>query len=161
MVDIKWSTDALLDLDAISEYISKGSPEKAKKFIQEIFEKVERKIKNLISQGNDLTITQITSGELWYGIYALKSKQKQIVEAKKLNSFISNLSEIKTLDSNSSKIYDEICADLDKSGKQVPQFDLLNASIAISNKVILITKDKKHFPRINTFSEFDFLELWE
>jgi len=41
MVDIKWSTDALLDLDAISEYISKGSLEKAKKFIQEIFKKVE------------------------------------------------------------------------------------------------------------------------
>lgn len=41
MVDIKWSTDTLLDLDAISEYISKGSPENAKKFIQDIFKKVE------------------------------------------------------------------------------------------------------------------------
>ncbi len=41
MVDIKWSNDALLDLDAISEYISKGSPEKAKSFTQEIFKKVE------------------------------------------------------------------------------------------------------------------------
>ena len=41
MVDIKWSNDALLDLDAISEYISQKSPENAKKFIQEIFKKVE------------------------------------------------------------------------------------------------------------------------
>ncbi|KKM66336.1 hypothetical protein LCGC14_1482210 [marine sediment metagenome] len=123
--------------------------------------KIEKEIKNLISLRTDLTITQITSCELWYGVYALKSKQKQIVEAKKLNSFISNLSEIKTLDSNSSKIYGEISAELDKVGKRVPQFDLLNASIAIANKVILITKDKKHFPRINAFSEFDFLELWE
>lgn len=41
MVDIKWSNDALLDLDAISEYISQDSPENAKKFIQEIFKKVE------------------------------------------------------------------------------------------------------------------------
>ncbi len=123
--------------------------------------KVEKKIKNLISQGTDLTISQITSCELWYGVYALKSKQKQIVEAKKLNNFISNLSEIKTLDSNSSKIYGEICAELDRSGMRVPQFDLLNASIAIVNKINLITKDKKHFPRINAFSEFDFLELWE
>ena len=123
--------------------------------------KVEKKIKNLISQGTDLIITQITSCELWYGVYTLKSKQKQIVEAKNLNKFISNLSEIKTLDSKSSKIYGEIYAELDKSGMRVPQFDLLNASIAIANKVILITKDKKHFPRINSFSEFDFLELWE
>lgn len=41
MVDIKWSNDALLDLDAISEYISQDSPENAKKFIQEIFKNVE------------------------------------------------------------------------------------------------------------------------
>ncbi len=36
MVDIKWSNDALLDLDTISEYSSQDSPENAKKFIQEI-----------------------------------------------------------------------------------------------------------------------------
>jgi len=41
MVDIKWSDDALLDLDEISEYISKDSLEIATIFIQEIFEKVE------------------------------------------------------------------------------------------------------------------------
>ena len=123
--------------------------------------KVEKKIKNLISQGTDLTITQITSCELWYGVYALRSKQKQIAEAKNLNDFLINLSEIKTLDSNSSRVYGEICAELDRTGMRVPQFDLLNASIAIANKVHLITKDKKHFPQISTFSEFDFLELWE
>lgn len=130
-------------------------------FLRKNYPKVEKNIKNLISQGIDLTITQITSCELWYGVYALKSKQKQITEAKKLNNFIINLSEIKTLDSNSSRIYGEICAELDRSGMRVPQFDLLNASIAIANKVALITKDKRHFPRIVKFSEFDFLELWE
>ncbi len=129
-------------------------------FLRGDYPKVEKKIKNLISQGNDLTITQITSCELWYGVYALKSKQKQISEAKKINNFIINLSEIKTLDSSSSRIYGEIYAELDKSGMRVPQFDLLNASIAIANKVTLITNDKRHFPRINAFSEFDFLELW-
>ncbi len=129
-------------------------------FLRGDYPKVEKKIKNLISQGNDLTITQITSCELWYGVYALKSKQKQIVEAKKINNFIINLSEIKTLDSSSSRIYGEIYAELDKNGMRVPQFDLLNASIAIANKVTLITNDKRHFPRINAFSEFDFLELW-
>ena len=44
---------------------------------------------------------------------------------------------------------------------RVPQFDLINASIAIASKVPLITMDKNHFPRINDLSEFDFLELWE
>ncbi len=41
MVDIKWSNDALLDVDAISEYISQDSTENAKKLFQEIFKKVE------------------------------------------------------------------------------------------------------------------------
>jgi len=119
------------------------------------------RINKLINQGVDLRITQITSCELWYGIYRLKSKKKRISETKKLNTFIQNLSEILTLDNNSSKIYGDICAELDNKGLRVPQFDLLNASIAIAYKVILITRDKNHFPRINDLSEFDFLELWD
>ena len=42
------------------------------------------------------------------------------------------------------------------NGLRVTQFDLLNASFAIANKVALITRDKNHFPRINNLSEFDF-----
>jgi len=118
-------------------------------------------ISELIKKGVDLKITHITAGELWYGVYRLRLKEKQISEAKKLNKFLSNFPEIFTLDENSSRIYGEICAELDKQGLRVPQFDLLNASIAIANNVILITRDKNHFPRINKLSEFDFLELWE
>ncbi len=139
----------IVETNIVIEFLRGNSPE------------VEKKIKNLISKGIELIITQITLCELWYGVYALKSKQKQILEAKKLNNFLINLTEIKTLDSSSSRIYGEIYAELDKSGMRVPQFDLLNASIAIANKHTLITKDKRHFPRINALSEFDFLELWE
>lgn len=124
-------------------------------------QETNKKINKLIVQGVDLRITQITACELWYGAYRLKSKEKQISEVKKLNKFILNFPEILTLDNNSSKIYGEICAELDDQGLRVPQFDLLNASIAIANKVTLITKDIRHFPRINDLSEFDFLELWE
>lgn len=138
----------LLDTDVVINFLRRYNPE------------ITKKIKDLIAQGIDLTITQITLSELWYGIYRLKSKSKRILESKKLNNLIINLPEILTLDSNSSRIYGEICAELDKSGLRVPQFDLLNASIAIANKIHFITHDKKHFPRINEFSEFDFLELW-
>ena len=124
-------------------------------------QETNKKINELIVQGADLRITQITACELWYGAYRLKSKEKQITEVKKLNKFILNFPEILTLDNNSSKIYGEICAELDGQGLRVPQFDLFNASIAITNKVALITKDRRHFPRINELSEFDFLELWE
>ncbi len=124
-------------------------------------QETNEKINELIVQGVDLRITQISICKLWYGVYRLKSKKKQISEVKKLNKFILNFPEILTLDNDSSKIYGEICAELDNKGIRVPQFDLLNASIAIANKVALITRDKNYFPRINDLSEFDFLELWE
>lgn len=124
-------------------------------------ESIINKILKLVNNGLDLRITQITASELWYGVYRLNLKEKQLSEAKKLNNFLSNFTDIFTLDNNSSRIYGEISAELDKRGLRVPQFDLLNASIAISNRVILITRDKNHFPRINKLSEFDFLELWE
>ncbi len=122
---------------------------------------INKKLNQLIDEGKDLRITQITLCELWYGIYRLKSREKQISEGKKLNKFTIDFPEILTLDDDSSKIYGKICAELDKNGQRVPQFDLLNASIAIKNKIRLITRDKRHYPRINALSEFNFLELWE
>jgi len=122
---------------------------------------IDINVKTLISQGVDLVITQITSCELWYGVYSMKSRQKQITEAKKMIKFVLNLPEILTLTNESSKIYGEISAELERNGSRVPQFDLLNASIAIANKISLITKEQKHFLQIKEFSEFDFLELWE
>jgi len=122
---------------------------------------INKKINRLINRNEDLRITQITLSELWYGVYSLKSKKKQISESKKLNDFIIDFPEILTLDNESSKIYGEISAELDKQGQRVPQFDLINASIAIKNKSRLITRDKRHFPRINALCEFNFLELWE
>jgi len=125
------------------------------------YKETREKINKLIEDGFDLKITQITASELWYGAYKLSSREKQLSEIKKINEFIINFPEILSLNNESSKIYGELCAELDKKGMRVPQFDLLNASIAIANKVHLITKDKRHFPRINDLSEFDFLELWD
>ena len=118
------------------------------------------KINELFKQGHVLKITQITACELWYGVYNLSSTEKQLIETEKLNKFFAKLPHILTLNDEASKIFGELCAKLDKKGKRVPQFDLLNASIAISNRIRLITKDKRHFPRINELSDFDFLELW-
>jgi len=141
--------DKILETNIVIDHLRGNSPE------------ISEKIINMINEGITLTITQITASELWYGVYNLRSKKKQIAEAKKLNEFLLNLIEIKTLDNDSSKIYGEICAELEHAGLRVPKFDLLNASIAIANKFYLITRDKKHFPRINQFTEFDFLELWD
>ena len=130
-------------------------------YLRQGFKETKQKINNLIEQGYDLKITQITACELWYGVYRLPTKAKVLAEARKLTKFLQNLTEILTMDSLSSKIYGEICAELDKKGLRVPQFDLLIASMAIANEIPLITKDKRHFPRINALSEYDFLEMWD
>ncbi len=139
----------ILETDIVIDFLRGKKPE------------IDKKVKEEIENGINLIISQITLSELWYGVYNLKSKKKQLLEAKKINELVLNLHEIKTLDKNSSKIYGELGAELERSGSRVPQFDLLNASIAIANKIPLITRDKKHFPRINEISEFNFLELWE
>ena len=41
MVEIRWSIDALEDLESIASYIEQDSPEKANELVTEIFEKVE------------------------------------------------------------------------------------------------------------------------
>lgn len=41
MVEIRWSTDALDDLESIASYIEQDSPEKANDLVSAIFEKVE------------------------------------------------------------------------------------------------------------------------
>ena len=141
--------DRIIETNIVIDHLRGNSPE------------ISKKINELINEGINLTITQITASELWYGVYSIKSKTKQLAEAKKLNEFLLSLIEIKTLDNDSSRIYGEICVDLERVGLRIPKFDLLNASIAIANKYLLITRDKKHFPRINQFTEFDFLELWD
>ncbi len=122
---------------------------------------INKKIVKLVKQGMNLRLTQITACELWYGVYRLKSREKRITEAKKINKFILGFPNVLTINNESSRIYGEISAELDSQGLRVPQFDVLNASIAIANKFMLITRDKNHFPRINNISEFDFLELWD
>ncbi len=137
-----------METDVVIDYLRGKSPD------------ITEKIINMIEKGTELIITQITVSELWYGVFSLKSKKKQISEAKTLNDFLLNLIDIKTIDNAASKIYGEICAELDRAGLRVPKFDLLNASIAISNKINLITRDKRHYSRINEYSDFNFLELW-
>ncbi len=142
-------TSLILETDVVIDYLRGNN------------EKIINNIENLVSKGTFLTITQITLSELWFGVYYLQKKQKQIAEGAKLNDFILNLPEIINLSNDSSKIYGKLGAELERSGLRIPKFDLLNASIAIAHNMRLITKDRRHFPRIKEIVETDFLEFWD
>ena len=110
--------DRIIETNIVIDHLRGNSPE------------ISKKINELINEGINLTITQITASELWYGVYSIKSKTQQLAEAKKLNEFLLSLIEIKTLDNDSSRIYGEICVDLERVGLRFPKFDLFAADLS-------------------------------
>ena len=60
------------------------------------------------------------------------------------------------LDEKSLNIYARTKAELKRKGGLIDEFDLLIASVAIANGLILVTNNKKHFDRISGLK----LENW-
>lgn len=93
-----------------------------------------------------LSISIITYGELLYGAEKSLKKERAI---ELINEFILEFSiRIIYLNEEIMKLYARIKAELDTKGKRVDDFDLLIASSALSESIILVTENTKHFQRI-------------
>jgi tRNA(fMet)-specific endonuclease VapC len=107
----------------------------------------ESVIKNLKNHIDDpVKISIITLMELYYGAY----KSKHVV---------GNLAKIKTIESNfeiipagneSAEIFGRLKATLQKKGTSIDDFDLMIASCALANNLVLVTNNVKHFKRIES-----------
>ncbi len=122
--------DYLLDTN-IGIYIIKKRPEK-------VLEKF-----NTLSLG-DVAISSITLAELHYGIMK-SSNPKKNQEA--LDKFLTPL-EILDFDYFATIEYGKIRADLEKNGTPIGPLDTLIAAHAKSQKLTLVTNNKKEFIRI-------------
>ena len=101
--------------------------------------------KNLREHFHDpMKMSVITLMELYYG-------------AHKSQKIASNLAKIKTLEisfqiipisEESAEIFGMIKAQLEKAGSPLDDFDLIIASCALSNNLMLVTKNVRHFQRI-------------
>lgn len=91
-----------------------------------------------------VAISTITLSELYFGV-AKSSKPDENMIA--LQEFISPL-EILDFTSSDSIIYGKIRSSLEKNGLPIGAMDLLIASIAKSNDLILVTNNVKEFSRI-------------
>lgn len=92
---------------------------------------------------NNVTVSVITAGELFYGAY----KSTRVDENMKLfNSFLSEYP-ILDIDTEVSLVYGQIKSQLGKAGINIPDNDLWIASTAIKNNLILVSFDN-HFKRI-------------
>ncbi|MBI2653947.1 type II toxin-antitoxin system VapC family toxin [Candidatus Woesearchaeota archaeon] len=89
-------------------------------------------------------ITVITLCELFKGAYLSPDIEKNLSLVNDLFDYFNILE----LDDNAARIYGERYSELKKIGKPTQDFDLLIASICISNNEVLITRNKKHFEKI-------------
>lgn len=119
----------LLDTDTVI-YSLKGEPA-VKKNLREHFH-------------DPLKMSVITLMELYYG-------------AHKSQKIASNLAKIKTLEisfqiipisEESAGIFGMTKAQLEKAGSPLDDFDLIIASCALSNNLVLVTNNVRHFQRI-------------
>ena len=92
----------------------------------------------------DFAVSSITVSELWYGV---KKSKKQKVNEAALTSFLQPF-EIINFDEDSAKVYGSIRTKLESDGKPIGSMDLLIASIALANELVLLTNNEREFKRV-------------
>ena len=108
-----------------------------------------KKIKGFRDKEIELSTTSINTFELFKG--ALRSNQKDAMET--LVGFLNNL-KILDFDFEASGKAAEIFEDLRKKGEPTDPLDLIIASVVIKNKETLLTRNIKHFNRIQELNIF-------
>lgn len=118
----------LLDTDIIVDHLRK------KKFLDS----------DILKSGAAISI--ITLGELLYGVCKSDNPSKSLEFLK--YSLTSFKLDILNLNEQVMARFGRIKADLEKHGRRLEDFDLLIASVAAVNDLVLVTRNLDHFRRI-------------
>ena len=104
-------------------------------------------IDRIIKQSpSNLSLSSITLAEIWYGIEKSSTKKKErTVKIKKISSLLG----IYSFDEFSAEKYAVIRASLERKGIMISERDTQIASIAMANKLIVVTHNVREFGRIN------------
>ena len=127
----------LFDTDIISHIISKNPSSELRNRLNEIPPEYQ-------------FTTTITVGELIYGAY--KNSFKKDVLLEKLSNMVWPNIKILSFDKPSAHVYGELRAELERKGTTLGEPDLRIAAIALSNRMVLITRNVKHFERVHGLS---------
>ena len=93
---------------------------------------------------SEISICSITVAELYFGAYNSSRIPENLATA---DQFISSIS-VLPLGNNTLKNFGKLKAQLRQQGKPIADFDLLIASVALSEKLILVTNNTRHYERI-------------
>ena len=99
----------------------------------------------LKEEGAELFITPVTLCELYRGAYLSDRVEDNLSE---IHAFILSFSLLEFSD-DACSIFGKEYARLQRLGNIPPEFDLIIASIAKANDLVLITRDKKDFENID------------
>lgn len=135
----------LLDSNIISEIIK---PSPSFNVIQKIAE-----------HSSECAISSITWHEMLFGLECLEEGLRKTELKKFLLEDVKESFEIISYDENAAQIHAILRSKLEKSGHPMPFADSQIASVAIANKIILVTRNTKDFEYVKEFCEFK-LENW-
>ena len=93
---------------------------------------------------NDLAISCFNLTELLYGAHNSEYVARNLERVR----YIENTLRVLPFDRNAIDNYAVIKTDLKKRGRLIDDFDILIAAVALSNDMILVTNNKRHFERI-------------
>lgn len=93
---------------------------------------------------SDIAICVITATELYFGAYNPNKVEQNLKTAE---NFIQSIT-VLPLSNDTLKKFGQLKAQLRKVGTPVADFDLLIASVAISENLTLVTNNTRHYQRI-------------
>lgn len=93
---------------------------------------------------SEIAICSITVSELYFGAYNSSKIEKNLITAE---TFIQSLPVI-LLSNETLKKFGQLKAKLRQAGTPLADFDLLIASVAITEDLILVTNNLRHYQRI-------------
>lgn len=97
---------------------------------------------------NDIVTVPPVIAEIHYGIIRLKNASKKVLLLKAERDRLLSIINVLPWQSEASKKYGEIKADLERRGKIIDDFDIAIAAIAMSHNCGVLTANLKHFERI-------------
>jgi tRNA(fMet)-specific endonuclease VapC len=86
----------------------------------------------------------ISKAELFYGAYNSKSVQRNLDNLNKIDQVLT----LVYLEETAAECFGKLKAELKQQGNIIMDADLLIASIAIANDLVLVTNNMRHFQRI-------------
>lgn len=93
-----------------------------------------------------VAISIITLAELIYGAHKSYNPKESLIKLRKSLEWMTL--DVKNLNESIISEFAKLKADLEKKGIRLEDFDLLIAATAKINNLILLTKNKRHFKRI-------------